>query len=406
MKAFLVLICFIFCTLLETYAQEDRWVRVIDDQRGSLIPFGIVSDSELNVCTAGIFNSTIDFDPGSGIQDVTSVGFLDIFINKIDSNGSYQWNLTFGDQNEDILYGVEQDFEENLLSFGIFRDTITFQHGNSNALHLSKGIFDGFLAKFSVDGIYKWSLTFGGKSTDVAKGVSFGKDNSIYLAGLIEDTVVFNFLNGTIIAVTNSPKDFILKIDSVGNFQWLNTYDIRIGKIGADQFGQLYITGLLEDTMTLSTQNGDLFLSPKGPRDLLFARLDSLGNFQWIENIRSNQAISSTSFQNLNVDNRGNLYLHGSFFDTLSISNLPGKVLISNGNKDAFICKVDSNGNISWLKSFGGSKNDQITSMVLDDNSNIFLSAVVNDEVKFLNDNGVVKTFFNSLQSQNIIKFD
>ena len=51
------------------------------------------------------------------------------------------------------------------------------------------------------------------------------------------------------------------------------------------------------------------------------------------------------------MDSTGNVYLGGYF----ATSNLTTPVLSKIGNQDAFALKLDSSGNTTWAKNFGGS---------------------------------------------------
>jgi hypothetical protein len=41
--------------------------------------------------TIGGFSGTVDFNPGSGIYNLTSIGDHDIFVSKLDSAGNFIW---------------------------------------------------------------------------------------------------------------------------------------------------------------------------------------------------------------------------------------------------------------------------------------------------------------------------
>jgi hypothetical protein len=49
-----------------------------------------------NVCAAGYFEGTIDFDPGIGVLNLTSSGSRDVFIMKLASDGSFLWAKQIG----------------------------------------------------------------------------------------------------------------------------------------------------------------------------------------------------------------------------------------------------------------------------------------------------------------------
>ena len=57
----------------------------------------IAIDNSSYVYTIGHFEGTVDFDPGTGIFNLTSVGEKDGFIFKLDSTGDFIWAKQFGD---------------------------------------------------------------------------------------------------------------------------------------------------------------------------------------------------------------------------------------------------------------------------------------------------------------------
>ncbi len=67
-----------------------KWARQMG---GSSTDIGhsITIDGGGNVYTTGYFRETVDFDPGTGVQNLTSTGWDDIFIQKLDANGDFLW---------------------------------------------------------------------------------------------------------------------------------------------------------------------------------------------------------------------------------------------------------------------------------------------------------------------------
>src|SRR5215213_305476 len=56
----------------------------------------ICSDPSANILITGHFTTTVDFDPGPGIFNMTATG-TDIYIAKFNSNGDLQWAKTLGE---------------------------------------------------------------------------------------------------------------------------------------------------------------------------------------------------------------------------------------------------------------------------------------------------------------------
>ena len=53
--------------------------------------WSITLDNNGNVFVKGDFYGTVDFDPGVGVYNITSLGYNDQFILKLDNNGIFQW---------------------------------------------------------------------------------------------------------------------------------------------------------------------------------------------------------------------------------------------------------------------------------------------------------------------------
>ena len=66
---------------------------------GSDYGYSISVDAAGNVYTTGCFTGTADFDPGSGVFNLTSAGGFDIFISKLDASG----NFAMGEKNRKYL---------------------------------------------------------------------------------------------------------------------------------------------------------------------------------------------------------------------------------------------------------------------------------------------------------------
>ncbi len=87
----------------------------------------------------------------------------------------------------------------------------------------------------------------------------------------------------------------------------------------------------------------------------------------------------SDQIQDITTDAQGNIYITGSFTDSVDFDPGPGTYYLTTpmGNKpDAFIQKLDANGNFLWAKSFRGTYNDiEIgQNIAVDDTGNVYMS--------------------------------
>jgi hypothetical protein len=93
---------------------------------------------------------------------------------------------------------------------------------------------------------------------------------------------------------------------------------------------------------------GGANLPEGGGADVFVARLDGGGNHVW------SRRFGDATYQSARavaVDPAGNVYVTGMFAGTLDFGIMP--VLVSAGEIDVFVAKLDSAGNPLWCKSFG-----------------------------------------------------
>lgn len=77
--------------LIWGYALGDNTNKVSTNGMG-----GIATDANNNVYITGTFRGTVDFDFSAATDSRTSLGGSDIFLMKINSDGSYAWTKVWG----------------------------------------------------------------------------------------------------------------------------------------------------------------------------------------------------------------------------------------------------------------------------------------------------------------------
>jgi CSLREA domain-containing protein len=109
--------------------------------------YRIPVDSSGNVYTTGFFSGIADFDPGTGISNLTSVGSGDIFVSKLNSSGDFLWVKGMGGTSDDGGTGITVDSSGNVYTTGFFLGTADFDPGIGTSSLTSAGIYDIFISK-------------------------------------------------------------------------------------------------------------------------------------------------------------------------------------------------------------------------------------------------------------------
>ena len=153
-----------------------------------------------------------------------------------------------------------------------------------------------------------------------------------------------------------------------------------------DSGGKLVIAGSFQgtadfdsDPITTTDQ-----LTSNGEYDSFVLKLAADGSFEWVKGFGNANSDDSPSMV---LDSQGNIFVIGSFSGTIDFDpDNPAtqhQVTSQSGSLDAFVLKLNTNGDVVWVKSFGGSSFDLIEYIVLDTQGNILVTGFFSDTVDF-----------------------
>jgi gliding motility-associated-like protein len=151
----------------------------------------------------------------------------------------------------------------------------------------------------------------------------------------------------------------------IGQTNWLKHYggggNDEIMDVCKDQTGNIYFTGYFSNQLSISGQTVQSF----GNEDVVVGKLDVNGNLIWIVGGGGTGADQANS---ISLDSEGNIYIGGFFHGPAQFGNQQ----FSSGEQDYFISKLSSSGQFIWTHTGGGSDFDQVSSIAVDLNGNIF----------------------------------
>jgi hypothetical protein len=109
--------------------------------------FTVVVDHQQNVYFGGSFYGTIDFDPGVGVDTLTSTSTITAFECKLDRNGQHLWVVMEGGPMATQVKGMDIGFTGAIYATGIFNGATDFDPSLGIASLSSLGSYDIFLLK-------------------------------------------------------------------------------------------------------------------------------------------------------------------------------------------------------------------------------------------------------------------
>ena len=293
---------------------------------------GILSDEGLsielddagNVYTTGYFFGTSDFDPDTGTFNLISQGAEDIFISKLDTNGSFVWAKRIGGTLPDGGNSITADATGNVYLTGYFHGTVDFDPGPGTFNLTSEGVLerDMFICKLDANGQFLWAKQ---KST----------------TGWDEGSVIRCYDSGDIYVLGAHKGVLIAKIDVDGNFIWEqyfeSVYGIWGNSIDVDGSGNIYSTGTFQTMADFDPGASTFNLSTDGSFDIFIHKMDGIA-VQISENKYSPEYIAWPNPTNgvLNID-LGKSYRTA----TILVKDITGHHVSSNTFASSQFVKID-----------------------------------------------------------------
>ncbi len=261
----------------------------------------------------------------------TAVG-KDIFLAKYLSNGSFKWVNVISGSGEDIAAAIDAS-DSYVAITGSFQG-FGVDFGQGSTLD-ANGFKSAFIAKYHDDGSYGWGYSLGDNniSNNTAIGTGVAIDGSyIYVTGVFKGTMVLPDVGSSAAVTLNATGgqdvffakyqisqilDFANQIGGSSQTDSVMSYSMVV-----DPSTNIYLTGALKGSVNFNTTTGSVVnnLTSAGDADIFFAKYDGGGFEKWAKRMGS---IKADIGYGIAVDNSENVYLTGSFGDTVDFD--PGQ---------------------------------------------------------------------------------
>lgn len=160
-----------------------------DNASSQSIIYASTVDAAGNLYLGGAYSGTVDFDPTNNSNDISSVGNnLDMFMGKINTNGSLGWLKTIGAENTQYFSDIDLDELGNVFFVGTFEDTVDFDPGAGTEIMSAEALYDNFLLKLDNTGDFDYVRTWGGDGYDEPYTMLFDAAGDILISGYYTST--------------------------------------------------------------------------------------------------------------------------------------------------------------------------------------------------------------------------
>jgi hypothetical protein len=368
----------------------------------------IAIDANGYIYTTGDFSNTVDFDPGNGISNLTSVEGLDIFVQKSDTSGQLIWAKQMGGTGDNSGNSITTDADGNVYITGIFSGTVDFDPGAETSELSTFGGRDIFIQKLDPNGELIWVKQIGGTSFDYAYSIALDAYANVFITGAFKGTADFDPGPGTVNLSSNGNDDiFIQKLDTDGNLIWAKAMggsQNEGGKaITIDLNGFIYVTGYFYGTLDFDIGTETISLTSLGGADIFIQKLNINGDILWVKQLGGADYDQGYS---ITTDASGNVYTTGDFEEIVDFD--PGIETYNFeciGSRSAFIHKLDSEGNFQWVRQVGSIGICTASFITTDANGYVYSTGLFSETTVFdlgtdslsFNANGSFNTFIQKL---------
>jgi hypothetical protein len=243
---------------------------------------------------------------------------------------SEMWQQTYGGTDDERAYSVIQTSDGGYALAGF-----TMSSG--------AGLQDFYLIKTDGNGNMMWNQTYGGTGADTARSVIQTSDGGYALAG---ETTSFGNASSVFLCY-----DFwLVKTDENGNMMWNRTYGYRLFFENGTEYSGSMATSVVQTSDGGYAVAGRTYGIGAGLSDFYLVKTDENGNMMW------NQTYGGT-------ENDAPLSMIQTSDGGFAIAGYTDS-FVGAGDRDGWLIKTDSNGNVEWSQAYGGTGYEEATSVI------------------------------------------
>ena len=332
------------------YGKNDGWIIEFD---GDSEPLGIchmggsfydaiydvIKISRRQIITVGFTRSTdedIDFKTGND---------ADYWLAKVNNWGGIEQDKILDKEGVDIAKSIVQINDEEFLTAGVAESS-----DDDDDIWVVK--FDDLL---SVD----WKRNYGGRFNEQFNAMTKTKDGGVIILGN-------SYSDDRDVSGNNGKLDiWVIKLNEKGEIEWEENYGGSKSDKGKDIIqtsdGGFMVVGYSESSD--GDVNGNL-----GADDFWVLKIDAQGNIEWEENYGGGGNDRASAV--LEGKNGNYLVGGGSHSSDGHVNNDDG----NHGQWDIWLVKLSRTGQLRWEQNYGGSDNEGLQDMVLDDDGNYMVA--------------------------------
>ncbi len=317
------------------------WRKALGYKRGNLEINDVIPTSDGGFYAVG---------HGKNVGNVTGKGYYDACVFKFDKDGNQLWYKTFGTSTVDTFSAGVLSGDGGIIAVGFVGNN----NGDAAGFNKPEGMSACCIVKYDAAGNLSWKNIVGGNA-DILRDVCIGADGNIYCVG--------NFASGSLFESLGKTDGGIVKFNSKGQFlkalPLAGTGNENFSGITACREGGVAVVGKSNSSDDGNAES--LFIgnnASRGGYDAYIVKVNSDLEFEFAKPLRGQYNDDLVSIVEKS---------DGSFIATgcSNSSTRDFKGITTRGGDDIIVAAFDKYGNLTWARSFGGTKDESASALCL-----------------------------------------
>jgi enterochelin esterase-like enzyme len=283
-----------------------RWLRQFGVPAVADRGYGLTTDATGNIYVTGYTRGNLA---------ATNLGDKDVYLAKLDPNGTQLWVQQFGSAGEDKGWGVATT-----------GDGVRVGGMTSGAMGTAAGALDGWVARYDAAGNRAWLRQFGTAGNEEVWGLTADAAGNAYVAA---------YSAGSFAGPLAGDKDIVAaRFDPAGTMTWSDQLGTDLNDKGAavalDGAGNLYLAGFSDGSIGTSVGKFDAVLVKYAPD----------ASREWVRQFGTTEDDGADAFAEANLylaTHGGSVYVAG-----LTLGDVEGQARLGLG--DVFLARFDALG--------------------------------------------------------------